>query len=472
MHTDSTASFYENVLLYFDRAASFSTYDTGLLENIKFCHSVYRMRFPVVRDNGEIQVIEAYRAEHSYHRLPTKGGIRYSEAVSQDEIMALAALMTFKCAIAGVPFGGAKGGVKIVPSEYSVGELERVTRRYTYELIRKNYIGPYVDVPAPDIGTDEREMVWIADTYKSYHLNSTNAMACVTGKPLSFHGIPGRKEATGLGIFYGIRELLSDETSMKELDLSPGIAGKRIVVQGLGKVGSYAARFLQQNGAILVGLSEIDGGIFRPDGLDIDDVLFHKKRNGSILGCPGAETLEDPRAILEQECDILVPAALENQIDARNAGRIRAKIIAEGANGPVTPDAEKILEERGILILPDLYLNSGGVIVSYFEWLKNLNHVSFERMNKRYTEIHNRQLVDILNRLTDHTLNESDRELLSQGPHEYDYVRSALEETMVYSFRSLRKLQSERRLPNLRTAAYVFALDRLASYYETAGIFP
>ncbi len=470
--TPKNGSFFKEVLYYFDHAASHTDYEKGLLEQIKFCNNVFRIRFPIRRDNGEIFVVEAYRAEHSHHRLPVKGGIRYSRNVNQDEVMALAALMTYKCAIVDVPFGGAKGGVKVDPRRMSRAELERITRRYTYELSRKGFIGPSVDVPAPDYGTGEREMAWIADTYKTLNPDQINSYACVTGKPLSLHGIPGRKEATGQGVCFGIRECVSVEEDMKKLGLAPGLRGKRVIVQGLGNVGYHAAHFLQEEGAILVGFAEMEGGIYDPNGIKLEEAIRHRKESGSILGFPGAESIQDTALMLEKECDILVPAALEKQIHRENASRIKARIVAEAANGPVTPEADGILREKNVLVIPDIYLNAGGVTVSYFEWLKNIQHVSFERMIKRHEANSNVKLLNLLEEMTQKEVDDSSRRDLTRGPTELDYVRSALEETMIFSYQKIRELMKARNLRDLRTAAYLFAVDRLAKSYEAMGIFP
>jgi glutamate dehydrogenase (NAD(P)+) len=466
-------AFFESVSRYFDRAARHTDFPPGLLAQVKACNAVYRMRFPVKRDDGGIEVVEAYRAEHSYHRLPTKGGIRFSLDVTQDEVIALAALMTYKCAIVGVPFGGGKGGVCIDPHSISDGFRERVTRRYTAELIKKNFIGPGIDVPAPDYGTGEREMAWILDTFKALNPGQMDPFACVTGKPVSLHGIPGRREATGLGVYYGIREALEIGEDLAPLGLPTGVAGKRVIVQGLGNVGSHAAQFLQQDGgAVIVGIAEREGGIYAKDGLDVDAVVQHRRETGSLLNFPGADNVANPADVLEMDCDILVPAALENQITEKNAPRIKAKIIAEAANGPVTADAEAILLERGAFILPDVYLNAGGVTVSYFEWLKNLSHVSLERLTKRHFENTNREILDAVERMTGQSLEPALRDRLTQGPREVDFVFSALAETMKVSYRFLREHWKERDLPDLRTAAFHFAINRVAASYQTLGIFP
>ena len=465
--------FFRDVSRYFERAAHYTGFSPGILEAVRACNAVYRIRFPVERDDGEIEVLEAYRVEHSHHRLPTKGGLRFSPDLNQDEVMALAALMTFKSALVDVPFGGAKGGVRIDPHAVSEQFRERVTRRYTAELIKKNFIGPSVDVPAPDYGTGEREMVWIADTFKALNPTQLDAYACVTGKPISLHGIPGRREATGLGVFYGIQQAMEIAEDMKAIGLEPGLAGKRVVVQGLGNVGYHAAHFAQERGgAVLVGVAEIEGAIHAPDGLDVDAVLQHRRETGSILGFPGARNLASPAEALELECDILIPAALERQITAENAPRIRARIVAEAANGPVTPDGEAILVERGVFLLPDIFLNSGGVTASYFEWVKNLSHISFARMTKRQQEISNRRIVEMMEQVTGKLVSAPERRILTEGPDEIDFVYTALEETIAVAYEQIRDAWKGRALPDLRTAAYLLAIERVGNCYLSQGIFP
>ncbi|MEO8351728.1 MAG: Glu/Leu/Phe/Val dehydrogenase [Chthoniobacteraceae bacterium] len=464
--------FFESVSRYFNLAAAHSDLDSGLLEQVKACNSIYRMKFPVRQDDGTVTVVEAFRAEHSHHRLPTKGGIRFSRHVTLDETIALAALMTYKCALVGVPFGGAKGGVCIDPNAVSEGFRERVTRRYTAELIRKNFIGPDIDVPAPDYGTGEREMGWIADTYKSLRMNEPNPYGCVTGKPVTMQGIPGRREATGLGVFYGVRACVDHVEDMKALGLTPGTAGKRIIVQGLGNVGYHAAdSFIRFGGSILTGIAERDGGIFSAAGLDVAAVLRHRQETGSILDFPGAENA-DSSELLERECDILIPAALESQITALNAGRIRAKIIAEAANGPVDFDGAAILRERGVLMIPDLFLNAGGVTVSYFEWLKNKAGVSFDRMHSRHEEIVKREMLEQMEAMTGSCVPGDLRQRLVQGPDEQELVRSALEQTMNRAYKEIRSVWKSRNLPDLRTACFLIAINRVGISYRQHGIFP
>ena len=465
--------FFEQVNRSFDSAAALTKHDPRMLSQIRECNAVYHFAFPVKRDDGAIEVIHGWRAEHSHHKLPTKGGIRYSSKVSEDEVKALAALMTYKCALVDAPFGGAKGGVKIARSDYSAGELERITRRYTYELKKKNVIGPGVDVPAPDFGTTAREMAWIADTYHSLSAGELNALACVTGKPVAQGGIRGREQATGRGVYYGIREACNDEELMKKLGLDQGVAGKRVVVQGLGNVGHYVSKFMQEAGAVLVGLAEYEGAIANPDGLDFEAVVRHRKDTGSILDFPGARNIKISAEALNLDCDILVPAALENQITRDNAPAIQAKIIAEAANGPTSVGADEILTEKGILILPDTYLNAGGVTVSYFEWVKNLSHVRFGRMQKRFEEGAFRRIVGAMESYTGRTLPDAERADLTRGASEEDLVNSGLEETMALAYATIRETQRRYNEDvSLRSAAFVTAIDKIALCYEDLGIFP
>ena len=380
------AGFLDQVNRAFDRAARFTVHDPTLLTNIKACKNLFYTSFPIKRDDGRIEVMHAWRAEHSHHKLPCKGGIRYAETVDADEVQALAALMTYKCALVDVPFGGAKGGIRIDPRRYSVGELERITRRYVFELVRKNFIGPGLDVPAPDVGTGPREMAWIADTYTQLRPGELDALGCVTAKPVSAGGIRGRTEATGRGVFFGVREVCRVAEDMKALGLSTGIEGKRVVIQGLGNVGYFAARFFQEAGAVLVGLAESEGAIANKKGLDLEAVMAHRRERKSLLDFPGATNLARREDALELDCDILIPAALERQITADNAARVKAKIVVEAANGPTTPEADEILARRGVMVIPDAFINAGGVTVSYFEWVKNLGHVRFGRMQKRFEQ--------------------------------------------------------------------------------------
>jgi len=468
----SAPSFFETVNIYFDKAAALTDYPPGLLEQIKGCSSVYAIQFPVRTSRG-YEVFSGWRVQHSHHRLPVKGGIRYAPTVGEDEIKALAALMTYKCAIVDVPFGGAKGGVRLETKKYTVQELEQITRRYTAELIKKNFIGPGVDVPAPDYGTGPREMAWIYDTYSAFHPGAIDAMACVTGKPVTQGGIRGRVEATGRGVSFALREACAVKEDMKALGLSPGLEGKTVVVQGLGNVGYHTAKFLQEAGCIIVGLSERDGAIHRPDGLDVEAVAKYQKERGSLLDFPGARNVTPTNQALELECDILVPAALENQITVENAPRLKTKILAEAANGPTTAAAEQILLQRGVLIIPDVYINAGGVTVSYFEWVKNLSHVRFGRVGKRFEEAAFDRMLSAVEKATGRFFSEEDRHKIARGADEIDLVNSGLEETMITAYHQIRELMKrESRLKDLRTAAFLNAVQKVATTYLELGIFP
>ncbi|MBK9688681.1 MAG: Glu/Leu/Phe/Val dehydrogenase [Saprospiraceae bacterium] len=467
------ANFYESVQRNFDKAAALSKHSKGLLDQIKVCNAVYQMNFPV-KIGKDFQVIEAYRVQHSHHRLPTKGGIRFSHLVNQEEVMALAALMTYKCAIVDVPFGGAKGGVKISPRQYTPEELERITRRYTVELIRKNFIGPSLDVPAPDYGTGEREMAWILDTYQTFKGGEIDAAGCVTGKPVNQSGIHGRTEATGRGVFYGLRELCDDAKMMAKVKLDTGIAGKTMVIQGLGNVGSYAGKICQQEGGVrVIAVSEQEGTIISDKDINIEKLIEYRKQKGSIMGFPGTKKLENREDWVKIECDILLPAALESQITKENAKFVKAKIIGEAANGPVTADAETILLKKGILIMPDMYLNAGGVTVSYFEWLKNLSHRRFGRLEKRFDQNTYSNLLTTMEKMTGKSIGQRERTFLTRGADEVDLVRSGLEETMINSYEQIMDYYNRyKRIEDLRTAAFSCALDKVANDYLTLGVFP
>jgi glutamate dehydrogenase (NAD(P)+) len=466
-------SFLEQVNAAFDRAAGFTQHPPTLLANIKACKNLFYTSFPIKRDDGTIEVIHAWRAEHSHHKLPTKGGIRYALAVDADEVQALAALMTYKCALVDVPFGGAKGGIRINPKTYSIGELERITRRYVFELVRKNFMGPGLDVPAPDVGTSSREMAWIADTYTQLRPGELDALGCVTAKPVSAGGIRGRTEATGRGVYYGTREACGVAEDMKALGLTAGIAGKRVVIQGLGNVGYYAAKYFEEGGAFIVGLSESEGAIANPKGLDIERVMAHRRERRSIMDFPGATNLARREDALELDCDILIPAALERQVTAENAPRIKAKVVVEAANGPTTQEADEILTQRGVMVIPDAYVNAGGVTVSYFEWVKNLGHVRFGRMQKRFEQGAYGRLLEAVEGVTGRKFTADEIERVTHGASEEDLVNSGLEETMIGAYQPIRQEWKERRgQVDMRTAAMIVAIDKVALSYEQLGIFP
>lgn len=465
-------SLFHEVCGFVDEAAAYLDIHPGLLEQIKQCNSIYKFNFPLRNPDGTYQVLTGYRVQHSHHKLPVKGGIRYSELVNEDEVKGLAALMTFKCALVSVPFGGGKGGVQIDPRKYSDEQLERITRRYTTELINKNFIGPAIDVPAPDYGTSAREMAWIVDTYRTFYPSAVNASGCVTGKPIHIQGIQGRTEATGMGVYFGVREAVSDADDMKRLGLTVGIEGKKVVVQGFGNVGYHSALYLQEAGAVICGIAEWNGGLYDENGLDVKALKEYHSLNKTFKGFEKGRFIEQGNDLLIYPCDILIPAALENQITALNAAKVQAKIVGEAANGPVTKEAERILIEKNVLIIPDMYLNAGGVTVSYFEWLKNLSRVSFGKLEKRYEMRKYEKLLNNIEEVTGHNFSPDQRLLIAKGASEQDLALSGLEETMVNAYHGMNGLRKQKNITTLRTAGFSIAIERIAASYLSMGIFP
>jgi glutamate dehydrogenase (NAD(P)+) len=465
------SGFLANINRMVDRAFDTLDLPAGLPQQIRQTNSVYKVNFPVELD-GEIQVFTGWRAVHSEHRLPAKGGIRYSTMVNEDEIEALAALMSYKCAIVDVPFGGSKGGLCIEPSAYEERHLRTITRRFAYELAKKGYISPSQNVPAPDMGTGEREMAWIADVYRMSFPEDMNAIACVTGKPVSQGGIAGRTEATGRGLQYALQEFFRHPEDVGESGLEGGLAGKRIVVQGLGNVGYHAAKFLQQEDeAVIVGIAERDGALLSDDGLDVDDVHAWMREKGGVADYPGAKFVGDSARALEYDCDILIPAALENQITADNAGRIRASLVVEAANGPTSFEGNEILQKNGKIVLPDVFINAGGVTVSYFEWVKNVSHIRFGRLDRRFDEARGRQILRIVEEMSGREVPRRLAAPLEAGAHEIDLVRSGLEDSMRLGYNQIREIRRSRdNVPDYRTAAYVLALEKIADAYLEFGI--
>ncbi|MFO7319512.1 MAG: Glu/Leu/Phe/Val dehydrogenase [Clostridia bacterium] len=464
-------SFLESVNLMFDRAAALLDVPPGLAEFIKRGNSVIQVRFPV-KIRGEYRVLTGWRATHSEHRLPAKGGIRYSPHLTQADVEAMAALMTYKCAIVDVPFGGSKGGLRIDPKEYTEEELEVITRRFARELAVKGYISPALNVPAPDLGTGPREMVWIADTYRTLFPDDLNAIACVTGKPVTQGGIRGREEATGRGVEYAIREFFRHPEDVERAGLSGGLEGKRVIVQGFGKVGYHVAKFLdEEDDAKVIAIIERDGAVVDERGLKVEHVAQYFREHGTLRGYPDALFVEDGRTLLEEECDILIPAAVEGQITLENAPHIKARLIVEAANGPTTYEADNILRERGITIIPDVYANAGGVTVSYFEWIKNLSHMRFGRLQRRLEEMRGEQVIKAIEAAVGRPIPDHLKAGLTRGADELDLVRSGLDDTMRQAYNEIREVYLSRRdVPDLRTAAYVLAIDKIARSYRETGV--
>jgi glutamate dehydrogenase (NAD(P)+) len=463
----SGSSFLTSVTRMIDEAFERLDLPPGLPDQIRTCNSVYHVRFPV-KLRGRFHVFEGWRATHSEHRLPAKGGIRYAPDVNVDEVEALATLMTFKCAVVDVPFGGSKGGLRIDPRAWDRDELERITRNFTVELDRKDYISPSQNVPAPDMGTGEREMAWIANTYRTLHPDDINAEACVTGKPPAMGGIRGRVEATGRGVQNGLQEFFRHEDAVSSCGLSGGLGGKRVVVQGLGNVGYHAAKFLaDEDDAKIVAIIDRDGGIVDENGLDVEKVFAHLKESGGVKGfADAAEFVAEGHRLLEHDCDILIPAALESQITRANAPRIRARVIAEAANGPTTFEADHILRSAGHVVIPDLYLNAGGVTVSYFEWTKNLSKMRFGRMERRMIETRAESMVAALEHAGERPVPEKLARNLRREADELNLVRSGLDDTMRNAFQEMDQVwRSRDDVPDLRTAAYIIAIDKVAKYY-------
>jgi glutamate dehydrogenase (NAD(P)+) len=468
-------SFRESVDLMFNRAVALMDLPPGLEEKIRVCNATYTVRFGV-RLRGGIKTFTGYRSVHSEHMEPVKGGIRFAPTVHQDEVEALAALMTYKCALVEAPFGGSKGGLCIDPRDYDEHELEQITRRFAYELAKRDLIHPSQNVPAPDMGTGEREMAWIADQYARMNTTDINARACVTGKPLNSGGISGRVEATGRGVQYALQEFFRDKRDMEKAGLTGSLDGKTVVVQGLGNVGYHAAKFLsEEDGSKIVGIIERDGGLWQPKGMDIDAVRAWIVKHGGVKGYPDASFVEDGATLLEEECDILIPAALEGVINLSNAARIKAPLIIEAANGPVTAGADDILREKGTVIIPDMYANAGGVTVSYFEWVKNLSHIRFGRMQRRSEEARAQLIIDELERLSTEkglgTLSDKFKAQYMKGAGELELVRSGLDDTMRIAYQSMREVWHGRDdVSDLRTAAYLVSIDKVAQSYRAKGL--
>ncbi|NIZ13466.1 Glu/Leu/Phe/Val dehydrogenase [Phaeobacter sp. HF9A] len=476
MSTIKEPSFRESVDLMFNRAVALMDLPPGLEEKIRVCNATYTVRFGV-RLRGQIQTFTGYRSVHSEHMEPVKGGIRFAPGVNQDEVEALAALMTYKCALVDAPFGGSKGGLCIDPRDYDEHELELITRRFAYELAKRDLIHPSQNVPAPDMGTSEREMAWIADQYARMNTTDINAKACVTGKPLNAGGIAGRVEATGRGVQYALQEFFRHEEDKAKAGLSGTLDGKRVIVQGLGNVGYHAAKFLsEEDGCKIVGVIERDGGLLDENGLDIEDLRAWISKHDGVDGYPSGRYIKDGAKYLEEDCDILIPAALEGVINLSNAERIQAKLIIEAANGPITAGGDEILRKKGTVIIPDMYANAGGVTVSYFEWVKNLSHIRFGRMQRRQEEARHQLVVDQLEALSESmgkswSLDPAFKEKYLKGAGELELVRSGLDDTMRTAYQDMREVWHGREdVTDLRTAAYLVSIGKVAGSYRAKGL--
>ncbi|MDG1470970.1 Glu/Leu/Phe/Val dehydrogenase dimerization domain-containing protein [Pseudosulfitobacter sp. SM2401] len=476
MSAPQEPSFRESVDMMFNRAVALMDLPPGLEEKIRVCNATYTVRFGV-RLRGQIQTFTGYRSVHSEHMEPVKGGIRFSMGVNQDEVEALAALMTYKCALVEAPFGGSKGGLCIDPRQYDEHELELITRRFAYELIKRDLINPSQNVPAPDMGTGEREMAWMADQYARMNTTDINAKACVTGKPLNAGGIAGRVEATGRGVQYALREFFRDRQGVEKAGLDGTLDGKRVIVQGLGNVGYHAAKFLkEEDGCVITGIIERDGALTSAKGLDVDAVQHWIGAHGGVAGYPDATYVENGAKVLEEDCDILIPAALEAVINLGNAANVKAPLIIEAANGPVTAGADTILRDKGTVIIPDMYANAGGVTVSYFEWVKNLSHIRFGRMQRRQEEGRHQLVVDELERLSADSkigweLSPNFKERYLRGADELELVRSGLDDTMRIAYQSMSEIWHGREdVQDLRTAAYLVSIGKVASSYRAKGL--
>lgn len=459
-------SFLESIEARFDQAFDHIDLPPGLAERIKTTNSIYRVTFGV-RLRGELISFTGWRAVHSEQVEPVKGGIRYAADANGEEVEALAALMSLKNALSGVPFGGSKGALRIDPRDWTEAEIEKITRRFTQELARRGLISPGRNVPAPDMGTSEREMAWMADEYRRISpLETLNAAACVTGKPLSRGGIAGRTEATGRGVAYVLAEHLEYSGRKNALD------GARVVIQGFGNVGSHTALTLTRDfGAKIVGVLERDACLFDDDGIDIEALVAHLATGSTVATYHPGRVTPPTLDALATDCDVLIPAAQEGVITAANAHDIKAKIIVEAANGPVDFAADRILTERGIEVIPDLCANAGGVIVSYFEWVKNLTHMPFGLMERRISQRRFNHVADLIEAARRETIPPKIRAELSETGSELDLVRSGLEEMIRDAYRRMAdRLAKDPSLGTLRGAAYILAIEDIALAYRDLGI--
>ena len=460
--------FLKSVSKMFDDAVEILGVEPGLAKQIKSCNSTHTIRFGVKLKKG-IKVFTGWRSVHSEHLEPVKGGIRYSPAVNASEVEAMAALMTFKNAVIDVPFGGSKGGLKITPSKYDDEDLEKITRRFTEELVKRGLISPSLNVPAPDMGTGKKEMAWIADEYKRLNPQDINAYACVTGKPENMGGVDGRTEATGRGIFYALSSFFNSP-DIKKTSLKGKLSSQSIIIEGLGKVGYYAARALRDHGCKVIGVIEKKTSFYNKKGLDIDQIDSWIKGSRDPKDYPNQNEIKSREELLSVGCDIFIPAAREGTITEENQKILNTKLICEGANGPLTSRADHYLNKRGILIIPDLYANAGGVAVSYFEWVRNLSHMRFGRMEKRRKEYETTSILSVIESSTGKRVSSKTKSMLNQGPTELDLVRSGLEDMMTEAYENMSIIWNENNYPTLRSTAYIYSIKKLIESYKSIGI--
>tara|TARA_X000000368_G_scaffold186776_1_gene147452 strand:+ start:59 stop:1462 length:1404 start_codon:yes stop_codon:yes gene_type:complete len=454
----------------FDQALDYTEISSDLATRIRVSNSTYTINFGVkLRD--KIHTFTGWRSVHSEHFEPAKGGIRYDIDASQEEVEALAALMTYKCAIIEVPYGGSKGALKINPKDWTKAEIEKVTRRFAQELIKRDLIHPAQNVPAPDVGTGANEMAWIADEYRRIHPTDINALACVTGKPTQKGGLVGRSEATGRGVQFIIREFFRHKEDYLNANFKSGLKGKKVSIQGLGNVGYHAAKFLQEEDECqIICVMEHNGAIINSKGLNIEKIKQYYSEHGSFDGCKEGKFESNSSECLFKKCDILIPAAKENVIDEANASRVQAKLIVEAANGPITFEADSVLNNKNVTIIPDIMANAGGVAVSYFEWIRNLRHIRFGRLEKRRNAFQFDTLISAIESMTGKEMPEKFKEQFIEGANEIDLVRSGLDDMMREAYQKVRQSMIENDIPNLRIAAYKVALDRIAISYDSIGL--
>ena len=461
-------SFKDNVNLHVDKSAKLLNFSDDLLEHLKSTHSLIKVNVGVVLD-GKINNFTGWRAVHSEHILPTKGGLRYSETVDQDDTEALASLMTYKCAIVNIPFGGAKGGLKINPKNYSMPQLREITKAFASKLINKGFISPALNVPAPDVGTSEREMEWILETYKTLKPDDINYRGCVTGKPLHRGGIAGRTEATGRGIEEVVREIFRHEDVVKEAGLKNELKDNEIIVQGFGNVGSNLAKHLyNRDNAKIIAIGEYDGYLYNKKGIDINALIEFYKTNKSINNPELGEFKNKPSELLELDCDILIPAALENAITVDNVDKIKTKLIIEAANGPVSFEADQKLFEKGVMIIPDIYVNAGGVVVSYFEWVKDISHIRFGRVEKRFQEQKILDIIDLIDKKTNTKTDFDTIKKIIHGADEEDLAFSGLEDSMRNAFIEIYNAKKQIK-KSFRDSAYYVSLKKIRNFYTVEG---